>query len=98
MSQMGGWSTERSPDWQHVSWLYDEWTDQPGADRVRDRVVRGERISREVQHRKCSLQRDDRLMRAEMEGQQNGVRGAVERGGGSQINDGVQRGRKRSPG
>lgn len=38
--------------------------------------VRG--ISREVQHRKCDLRRDDRLMRAEMEGQQNGVRGAVE--------------------
>lgn len=38
-------------------------------------------ISREVQRRKCGLRRDDSLMRAEMEGQQNGVRAAVEGGG-----------------
>lgn len=75
---MGRRSGERSPDWQRVSCLDDEWTDQPGAERARHRVVRGEGISREVQHHKCGLWRDDRLMRAEMEGQQNRVRGAVE--------------------
>lgn len=43
-------------------------------------------ISRGVQRRKCGLRRDDRLMSTEMEGQQNGVRGAVEwRGGGHRL-------------
>lgn len=42
MSQMGGRRGERSPDWQRVSCLCDEWMDQPRADRARDRVVRGE--------------------------------------------------------
>lgn len=42
MSWMGRRSGERSSDWQRVSWLHDEWTDQPGADRARHRVVTGE--------------------------------------------------------
>lgn len=85
----GGWAEVRE-NWQCVSCLHDQWTDEPGAEGARDGVVRGQ--TDELQHRQCGLQLVSRLMTAvvgdgKMEWEQ------LNEGGGMQINGKVQRGR-----